>query len=95
MLSHSSHTNHEFFILAIRVTNVTFAIKSFVTHEKGLIKMLHMKRIFLLLEDFYSLIWRIYYKLSYEKFCKKKVGKMLPKSSKTSVKNKTPVKLQA
>ena len=40
MVSHSSHTNHEFLILVIRVTNVSFAIKSFVSYEKGLI-MLH------------------------------------------------------
>ena len=26
MVSHSSHTNHEFLILVIRVTNVTFAM---------------------------------------------------------------------
>ena len=44
---------------------------------------------------FYSLIWRMYYKVSYEKFCQKQVGKMLPKSSKTPAKYKTPVKLQA
>ena len=39
-------------------------------------------------------MWRSYYKLSYEKFCKKQVQKMWPKSSKTLVKDKAPVKLQ-
>ena len=34
MVFHSSHTNHEFLILVIRVTNVSFAIESFVTYEK-------------------------------------------------------------
>ena len=43
MVSHSSHTNHEFLVLVIRVTNVSFAIESFVTYEKVLIMMLHMK----------------------------------------------------
>ena len=50
MVSHSSNTNHEFLILAIQVTNVSLAIESFVTYEKVLIIMLHMKRIFLLLK---------------------------------------------
>ena len=36
-------------ILVIQVTNVSFAIESFVTCEKGLI-MLYMNRIFLLLK---------------------------------------------
>ena len=48
MVPHSSHNNHEFLILVIRVTNVSFA--SFVTYDKVLIMMLHMKRIFLLLK---------------------------------------------
>ena len=39
MVSHSSHTNHEFLTLVIRVTNVSFAIESFVTYEKGLVMM--------------------------------------------------------
>ena len=40
-------------------------------------------------------MWRSYYKWSHKKFCKKQVGKMWPKSSKTLMKDKTPVKLQA
>ena len=71
MVSHGSHTNHEFLLLVIRVTNVSFAIERFVTFEKVLTMVLHMKRIFLPLKVFYSLIGRIYYKLSYKKFCKK------------------------
>ena len=93
MVSHSSHTNHEFLILVIRVANVSFAIGNFVTYEKVL--MLHMKIIFLLLKAFYSLIWRTYYKLRYEKFSKKQIGKMWLKTSKTPIKDKTPLKLQA
>ena len=50
MVSHSSHINHEFLILVIRVTIVSFAIENFVTYEKVLIMMLHMKRTFLLLK---------------------------------------------
>ena len=41
----------------------------------------------------FLLIWRIYYKLSFEKFCKKQFGKMLPKSSKTPLNDETPMKL--
>ena len=41
MVSHSSHTNHEFLILVIPVTNVSLTIESFVTYEKVLIMMLH------------------------------------------------------
>ena len=37
MVSHSSHTNHEFLILVIQVTNVSSAIESFVTFENFLI----------------------------------------------------------
>ena len=37
----SSHTNHEFLILVIPVTNVSLTIESFVTYEKVLIMMLH------------------------------------------------------
>ena len=48
-MSHSSRTNHDVLILVIQVTNVSFAIESFVTYEKRLI-MLHIKRIFLLLK---------------------------------------------
>ena len=40
MVSHSSHTNHLFLTLVIWVINVSFAIESFVTYEKGLIMML-------------------------------------------------------
>ena len=58
MVSRSSHTNHEFLILLIRVSKVSFAIESFVTYEKGLI-ILHMKSII----------------ASYEKYCKKQIGK--------------------
>ena len=36
MVSHSSQTNHEF---SIWVTNVSFAIESFVTYDKVLIMM--------------------------------------------------------
>ena len=36
MMSHSSHTNHVFLILVIGVTNVSFAIESFVTYKKVL-----------------------------------------------------------
>ena len=46
MVSQSSHTNHEFLTVVIRVTYFSFAIENFVTYEKGLIMMLHMKRIF-------------------------------------------------
>ena len=39
MVSHSSNTNREFLILVIRVTNVSFAVESFVdndvTHEEN------------------------------------------------------------
>ena len=47
MVSNSSHTNHYFLTLVIRVTSVSFAIESFATYEKVLLMMLHMKRIFL------------------------------------------------
>ena len=50
MVSHSSLTNHELLILVIRVTNVSFVIESFVTDEKVLIMMLHMKRMLILLK---------------------------------------------
>ena len=50
MVSRSSHTSHEFLILVIRVTNDSFAIKGFVTYEKTLIVMLHLKEIILLLK---------------------------------------------
>ena len=50
MVSHSSPTNHELLILVIRVTNVSFAIERFVTYEKVLIIMLHMKRMLILLK---------------------------------------------
>ena len=50
MMPHSFHTNHGLLILAIRVTNVSFAIENFVTYGKKLIMMLYMKRIFLLLK---------------------------------------------
>ena len=33
MVSHSSNTNREFLILVIRVTNVSFAIESFVDND--------------------------------------------------------------
>ena len=33
MVSHSSHTNHEFLMLVIQVTNVSSAIESFVTFQ--------------------------------------------------------------
>ena len=49
LVSHSSYTNHKFLILVIRVTSVSFAIESFVTYEKVLVMMLHMKIISLLL----------------------------------------------
>ena len=106
MVSHSSHTNHEF---SIWVTNVSFAIESFVTYDKVLIMMSVDKENFptsIISESFYSLIWQIYYKLSCEKFCKKcdrilrkdkikqKVWK-LKHLSKHQWKNKTSVKLQA
>ena len=42
MVSHSSHTKHEFLTLVIGVINVSFAIESFVTYEKELIMMLHL-----------------------------------------------------
>ena len=35
MVSHSSHTNHEFLILVIQVAHVSFAIESFVTYKKS------------------------------------------------------------
>ena len=50
MVSHSSDTNHELLILVVLVANVSIEIESFVTYEKVLIIMLHMKRIFLLLK---------------------------------------------
>ena len=34
MVSHSSHTDHEFLILVTQVINVTFAIESFVTFQQ-------------------------------------------------------------
>ena len=34
MVSHSFHTSHELLILMIRVTDVSFAIESFVTYDK-------------------------------------------------------------
>ena len=87
MVSHSSHTNHEFLILVIQVNNVSSGIASFVNFLNFLISKI--------LLSFFFLIWRTYYELSYGKFCKKQVGKMSPKSSKTPVQYKTPVKLQA
>ena len=71
MVSHGSHTNHEFLILVIRVPNVSLAVESFVTCEKVLIMMLRNLPTFKMLVSFYSLVWQIYYKLNYEKFCKK------------------------
>ena len=65
MVSHSSHTNHEFLILVIRVTNVTFAMFG---HLRKSADNVTYK------ENFP--IWRIYYKLSYEKFCKEHVKQM-------------------
>ena len=50
MVSHSSDTNHELLILVVLVANVSIEIESFVTYEKVLIIMLHMKRIFILLK---------------------------------------------
>ena len=47
MVPRDSHTNHEFLMLVIQFTNVSFAIESFVSYEKVLIMMLHMSRIFL------------------------------------------------
>ena len=44
MVSHRSHTNHEFLKLVITVTSVSFAIESLVSYEKGLIMMLHPSR---------------------------------------------------
>ena len=37
MVSHSSHTNHEFLMLVVQFTNVSFAIENFVIYEKALI----------------------------------------------------------
>ena len=37
MVSHSSHPNHEFLILVMRVTNVSSAIESFDTYKKVLL----------------------------------------------------------
>ena len=61
MVSHSCHTNHDVVILVIRVTNVNFAIENFEENCPAS----------KILVGFFSLTWRIYYKLSYEKFCKK------------------------
>ena len=58
MVPHSSHTNHEFLILVIWVTNVSFAIEVSVTYEKELLIMLHTKKTFLLLKFF---IFRIFF----------------------------------
>ena len=66
MVSHSSHTNHELLILVIQVTDVSFVIESF--EEKCPISKNLM--------FFFSLIWPIFYKLSYEKICQKQVEKM-------------------
>ena len=98
MVSHSSHTNHEILTLVTQVTNLSFAIESFVTYEKRLIMMLHMKRIFpsskiLVSFIFFNManllqidLWEILQKTS-----RKNVTKIL----KTPVKDKTPVKLHA
>ena len=57
MVSHSSHTHHQFLILIIQGPNVSFATESFVTYKKVL--MLHMNRIFLLLKfKFFILLYR-------------------------------------
>ena len=72
MVSHSSHTNHEFLILVIRVAHVSFAIESFVTYKKSVDNDVTYEEdlpTFKISVRFYSSIWRIYYKLSYEKFC--------------------------
>ena len=37
MVSRSSQTNHEFLILVIQVTNVSYAIESFVTFQNFLV----------------------------------------------------------
>ena len=40
MVSHNCHANHEFLTLVTWVTNVSFAIESFVSYEIVLIMML-------------------------------------------------------
>ena len=52
MVSHGSHTNHEFLILVIRVPNVSLAVESFVTCEKVLIMMLRNLPTFKMLVSF-------------------------------------------
>ena len=48
MVSHSSHTNHDFFILVIGVANVSFAIESFALTKKEKIKVkIRKKTLFL------------------------------------------------
>ena len=68
MVSHRSHTNHEFLILVIQVTNVSSAIKS--CHFLEFSYLQHFSLVF----NF--LICPTYYKLSYEKFCKEQVEEM-------------------
>ena len=79
MLSHSSHINHEFLILVRHVTNVSSAIESFAIFS-----------IFSTSKILVSFI--IFNMANLLQVRKKQVGKMRPKSSKTLVKDKTPVK---
>ena len=66
MVSYSSRTNHEFLILVMQVTNVSSAMESFVIFQNFPISIILVS----------FLLWRTYYKLNYEKFCKKQVGKI-------------------
>ena len=61
MVSHNCHANHEFLTLVTWVTNVSFAIESFVSYEIVLIMMLQNFPTSKILVSF-LLIWQIYYK---------------------------------
>ena len=80
MVSHSSHTNHEFLILVIRVTNVSFAIQRFVTYKKFstskiLVGFFFFLSFFFFLFFFLTLLSRIYCTLSLRSSAKIRLGK--------------------
>ena len=88
MVSHGSHTNHEFLMLAIWVPNVSFAVESFATCEKVLIMMLRN------LPNFKILVSFLFFSMA--DLLQIKLWEILQKigRKKTSVKDETPVKLQ-
>ena len=90
MVSHSSHTNHEFLILVIQITNVSFAIDSFVDNDVAYKEKFPTSKI-LVVFFFFNMTNLLQIKLweVLQKTGRKNV------SSKTPINYKTPVKLLA